>query len=86
MMMDKKSTDNIGVNTVIGLEILPKFKSSPKCPVLKCASCQLACAMKQNPDVINLDGIPVKEPLISWDKYKCGNVWEDKFVVKILVV
>ena len=44
--MNNKSMDKFGVSTLIRLVITPKFKSSPKCLVPKCAACQLACAMK----------------------------------------
>ena len=48
----KKSMGNIGFSTVILPVILPKFKSTPNSSVPKCATFQLACAMKSNPGVI----------------------------------
>ena len=54
---------------VIPPDISTKFKSTTNCPGPKCASCQLACTMKRNPDVIKQSIIPRKEAFMLWDKY-----------------
>ena len=35
-----------GVTTVLPCVISPKYKSTPNCSVPECASCQLACVIK----------------------------------------
>ena len=75
MIMNNMSTDKLVVNKEIRPVIFPKFKSTPKFPVLNCATCHLSWVMKFNPDVIKQYGIPEKETTISWDTYELGNVW-----------
>ena len=70
--MDNKSTDKLGVYTLIRRIILPKLKSNKNCLVPKCSAFQLAFAMKYNTGDIKQDGIPEKETTISWGTYDLG--------------
>ena len=82
-MMENKSTENIEVSIVILTFIFLKFKSTPNCPVPKCAAYQLACTMKHNPGVIKQAVIQKKKVIMSWDKDEVGYfVSEDQFIVK----
>ena len=63
MVGQNNSTEKLGASTVIPPAILPKFKSSPKFTLPKCAACHLAHAMKRNPGVINKAAILEKKQL-----------------------
>ena len=87
MMTENKPTDKLEVSTVIPPFIVPKFRSTPNFPVPKCAACQIACAMNQNPGVIKQAAISEKEEIMSWDKYEVGYFFSaDKLIFKILAV
>ena len=62
--------------------IKPKFSSTPKCPVPKYMSCELAHAKKHSFQVVQKQAIKEKEDILALYKYQVGDLVSlDQFVI-----
>ena len=73
-----------GASGIICPVITPKIQAASSCPIPNCQSCELAHTKQQNPKVHKSKEIPLKQGVISADKYLPGNfVSMDQYVVRV---
>ena len=80
-MVPHQATDKNGLHDMMPSVIEPNFVTTSKCPIPRCASCELARATKRNPEVMKQHAIKEKAGVLLADKYQPGDlVSMDQFV------
>ena len=82
-MKEHKAVDTNGREFTVPPFIVPKFASTPNCPIPHCQSCEFSRQVRRNPNVKTSKAIPEKEGALSRDCYEASDfVSVDQFVIQ----